>query len=152
MSNNKNIDSAYTQMEVNRGRTELRSIEVSNQTQLISAEWKGLSQLICVHRICRSKERKSEEKAYFISSRKANAFLYAEGIRLHWRIENALHWVKDVTLGEDDSKIRTGSAPQNLSTMKNIALNILRKNFSGTLTQSIRMIANNIKELKNLIM
>lgn len=152
MSDKANIDSTYTEMEVNRGRIELRSIEVSNQISMVSAKWSGLSQLICVHRICRSKERRSEERAYFISSRKGNAFLYAEGIRLHWRIENNLHWVKDVTLGEDDSKIRTGSAPQNLSTVKNIALNILRKNFSGTVTQTIRMIANNIKELKNLIM
>lgn len=152
MSDKRNIDSAYTKMEVTRGRTELRSIEVSNQTQLISGKWSGLSQLICVHRICKSKERNSEEKAYFISSRKSNALLYAEGIRLHWHIENTLHYVKDVTLKEDDSKIRTGSAPQNLSTMKNIALNILRKNYSGRITQTIRMIANNIKELKNLIM
>jgi predicted transposase YbfD/YdcC len=152
MSHRANIDSSYTQMEVNRGRLEIRTTQVSDQVHLVSGEWSELSQLICVHRICKSKERTSEEKAYFISSRKSNAFLYAEGIRLHWHIENTLHYVKDVTLKEDDSKIRTGSAPQNLSTMKNIALNIIRKNYSGSITQTIRMIANNIKELKNLIM
>ena len=152
MSHRENIDSSYTQMEVNRGRVEVRTTLVSNRIELISGTWSGLSQVVCVHRICRSKERTSEQRAYFISSHSSNAFFYAEGIRLHWHIENTLHYVKDVTLKEDDSKIRTANAPQNLSTMKNIALNILRKNYSGGITQTIRMIANNIKELKNLIM
>lgn len=57
-----------------------------------------------------------EEMAYFISSKKENAFLYREETRSHWAIENTLRWVKDVTLKEDASIIKMENAPQNIST------------------------------------
>ena len=44
------------------------------------------------------KGKTREETAYFISIKNENAFLYAEGVRSHWAIENTLHWVKDVRL------------------------------------------------------
>ena len=46
--------------------------------------------------------------------------------RRHWHIENRLHWVRDVTFGEDACRVRSGSAPQNLSAVRNAAINLLR--------------------------
>ena len=46
--------------------------------------------------------------------------------RGHWQIENGLHWVRDVTLGEDACHIRTGHAPQNMAAVRNCVLNALR--------------------------
>jgi hypothetical protein len=46
--------------------------------------------------------------------------------RGHWGIENRLHWVRDVTLGEDASRIRTGSAPQILAALRNAGISLLR--------------------------
>jgi len=48
-------------------------------------------------------------------------------IRLHWGIENKLHWVLDVAFSEDASRKRTGNAAQNISVLSKIALNLLRK-------------------------
>lgn len=48
---------------------------------------------------------------------------YARG---HWAVENRLHWTRDVTFGEDDSQLRTGTAPRNLAAFRNLALNTLR--------------------------
>ena len=76
---------------------------------------------------------------------------YMEGIRAHWGIENGLHYVKDVTMGEDRSRIRTGSAPQVLSTIKSIALNVLRTNGYKNVACATRMIAHNIPLIKQLI-
>ena len=106
--------SSYTTLEKNRGRIELRNITVSNNITAISKDWKGLQQVIGVYRKMIKDGKQSEETAYFISSRNENAFLYEEGIRSHWQIENSLHWLKDVTFKEDESKIRTGNAPQNI--------------------------------------
>jgi predicted transposase YbfD/YdcC len=145
------ISSSIIEMEVSKGRTELRCLSVSDCIETISREWKGLRQLVKVHRVVRVKGKTREEVAYFISSRDSNAFLYAEGIRLHWAIENSLHYVKDVTLKEDASKIRTGNAPQNISTIKNISLNILRSNNYKNIAQAMRMVANNIKLMKSMI-
>ena len=45
---------------------------------------------------------------------------------VHWGIENRLHWVRDVTLGEDRCRVRTGRAPQDLAAFRNAALSLLR--------------------------
>lgn len=66
------------------------------------------------------------ERRYNISSRPLTAAELATATRAHWGIENQLHWVLDVTMGEDASQLRTDHAPQNLSLLRKIALNILR--------------------------
>lgn len=143
--------SAYTILEVNRGRTELRHVRVINIIDEISKTWKGLQQVIPVHRMVKDKSITREEKAYFISSKKENALFYEQGIRGRWEIENSLHWVKDVTLKEDCSKIRKGNAPQNLSTIKNIGINLFRCHNYGSIVQAMRLVANNIEKLYSLV-
>lgn len=142
--NNKQISSCNIEMEINRGRTELRRVSVSDCIETISEDWAGLKQVISVHRIVKEKGRTREEFAYFISSRQSNAFFYSQGIRLHWEIGNSLHYVKDVTFEEDASKIRTSHAPQNISTIKNIAINILRKNKYENMAQAMRLVSHDI--------
>ena len=52
-------------------------------------------------------------------------------IRQHWTIENQLHWIRDVTLGEDASQVRTDNLPQVMAALRNCAINLLRLyNFS----------------------
>ncbi len=59
----------------------------------------------------------------------------SSSIRGHWCIENSLHCDKDVVFKEDDSKIRMGNAPANLSILRAIALNILRRNGHSSITE-----------------
>jgi predicted transposase YbfD/YdcC len=151
IADKNNQSSSYTTLEKNKGRIELRHTMVSNSIEAISKDWKGLQQIIGVHRIVKEKKILREETAYFISSRNENAFLYEEGVRSHWAIENSLHWVKDVTLKEDASKIKMGNAPQNISTIKNIGINIFRENNYKNMAQAMRLVANDIEALYNLI-
>jgi predicted transposase YbfD/YdcC len=53
--------------------------------------------------------------------------IFANASRQHWGIENKLHWVLDVAFNEDNSKIRTGHAPENLATIKHVALAMLKQ-------------------------
>lgn len=151
MADKNKCSSWYSEIEINRGRTELRTVTVSNCLAGISQEWIGIKQLISIERIVDRQGKKSKEMAYFISSKNDNAFKYKEGIRLHWEIENSLHYVKDVTLKEDASKIVTGNAPQNLSIIKNISINIMRNNQYKNMAQAMRLVANNIPLLKSMI-
>ena len=57
-------------------------------------------------------------------------------MRLHWGIENGLHWTLDVTFNEDACRVRTGHAPQNLSLLRRIAINAL--NLEQSLKRSNR--------------
>jgi hypothetical protein len=47
-------------------------------------------------------------------------------LRGHWRIENRLHWVRDVTFSEDASHARTGSLPRVMASLRNLAIGALR--------------------------
>jgi predicted transposase YbfD/YdcC len=46
-------------------------------------------------------------------------------VRDHWHVENRLHWVRDVTLGEDACRVRKGSAPQVLAALRNAVIHLL---------------------------
>ena len=48
-------------------------------------------------------------------------------VRLHWGIENQLHWVLDMSFGEDQSRIRKGNAPSNVGIIRHAALNMIRR-------------------------
>ena len=68
---------------------------------------------------------------------------YYKGIRGHWKIENSLHWVKDVVHKEDKNRIRTGNAPVNCSVISTIAINIHRKAGNWSITEGqVRCNAN----------
>jgi predicted transposase YbfD/YdcC len=50
-----------------------------------------------------------------LTSQRADASLLLPFWREHWHIENKLHWVRDVTLGEDGCRVKLGHGPQNLA-------------------------------------
>ena len=76
-------------------------------------------------RIIREKETK--EIRYYITNLEANAQDLLLAIRSHWSIENSLHWTLDMTFREDESRIRKMNAPENMSIIRHIVLNLLRK-------------------------
>jgi predicted transposase YbfD/YdcC len=79
------------------------------------------------------------ERRYYISSRALSAEQLATAVRAHWGIENRLHWVLDVSFGEDGSTIRKDNAPQNLSLLKKIVLNLIRLDTTDKTKASLRL-------------
>jgi predicted transposase YbfD/YdcC len=67
------------------------------------------------------------ERRLYISSLPADAQRIAEAVRSHWGIENRMHWVLDVSFGEDESRIRKGDAPENMAVLRRIAMNLVRQ-------------------------
>lgn len=61
--------------------------------------------------------------------------------RGHWGIENRLHYVRDVTLGEDASRVRSGAAPQVLAALRNVVLTLLRASGATNIAAALRDIA-----------
>jgi len=59
-------------------------------------------------------------------------------VRSHWGVENRLHWVLDVSFGEDASTVRKDNAPQNLSLLKKIVLNLIRLDAADKTKTSLR--------------
>ena len=72
-------------------------------------------------------EQQTTEIRYYLSSLPVNAPEFGRAVRSHWGIENACHWVLDVVMREDASRIRVGNAAENMSTLRRLALNLLRR-------------------------
>jgi predicted transposase YbfD/YdcC len=60
-----------------------------------------------------------------LTPEEANAKRLLELMRSHWQIENGLHYIRDVTLGEDACRVRKGSAPQVLAAVRNAVIHLL---------------------------
>ena len=67
--------------------------------------------------------------------------------RGHWSIENRSHWVRDVTLGEDASRIRKGAGPQVMAALRNAAVGFLRTLGETSIAKAIRRNAARADEL-----
>jgi predicted transposase YbfD/YdcC len=69
-------------------------------------------------------------RRYYLLSLDGGVQRFAEASRSHWGIENQLNWCLDVAFNEDNSRIRSGHAPENMSLIRHIALNLLSKETS----------------------
>ena len=71
------------------------------------------------------------EVRYFLTSCGDDPAVLVQAIRRHWSVENALHWVLDVTFREDDSRVRDRTAARNLALLRKIALNLVARDRRG---------------------
>jgi predicted transposase YbfD/YdcC len=88
---------------------------------------------------------KTTDTAYTIATLPAeilNAHLIAAYIRAHWAIES-LHWLRDVSMGEDANKTRTGHAPRNLAALHNTVISIHHNTGTTTIAKTLRAAARN---------
>ena len=90
-------------------------------------KWKQASTLSMVEAIREINGVASTERRYYISSLQADAERMGTVVRGHWGVENGLHWVMDVTFRDDQCRIRTDHAPANFTTIKHMALNLIRR-------------------------
>lgn len=90
--------------------------------------WKGLRTVVMVESKRTIGDKTTREQRYYLSSLPAkDARKLARAIRGHWAVENNLHWVLDVGFREDESRVREGHGAENLSTLRRIALNLLKQ-------------------------
>jgi len=114
------------------GRIEIRKLAVSSEV-VAHLDWPGAAQVVRIERhrhipAIQGQACDSVEIAYLITSLSASQAsperLLALG-RAHWAIENRLHHVRDVSLGEDRCRVRAGARP--LAALRNLALSLIRK-------------------------
>ncbi len=88
-------------------------------------DWAGLKCVVMVVRSRHLWNKATHEVQFYLTSLESDAHKVGQAIRLHWGIENSLHWTLDVTFKEDDCRVRTGHAPQNLALLRRMGLNAL---------------------------
>lgn len=141
-------------MDKGHGRIETRTATTTTALNAYLSDWPELAQVVRVERERRVKSVVSVEVAYFITRldrQQANAARLLALLRLHWGIENEVHYVRDVSLGEDDSRVRTGSSPQVLAALRNTALHLLAGVNATSRAAAMRRFAAHPNEALDLI-
>lgn len=95
------------------------------------SQWPSLRSLAMVRRYRRETNedagQESVQTAYYITSLEADSATVLDASRTHWSIENGLHWTLDVAFREDDCRVRTGNGPENLASVRQLALGLLKQ-------------------------
>ena len=89
-------------------------------------EWANMSGVAMIESTRWADGKTSVHRRCFITSLPANADRILWAVREHWGVENGLHWTLDVSFGEDGSMIRIGQAAENMSTLRRLALNLVK--------------------------
>jgi hypothetical protein len=126
------------------GRLEKRTLRT---TTILTKqqEWKGLQQGFELRRERTVKGQTTVEVVHGITSlspERANARRLLKLTQEHWGIENKLHYKRDVTLGEDQSRIRKGVAPQVMAGLRNSVIHLLSEVVAPSLAAAMRSMNN----------
>lgn len=115
-------------VEKDHGRRETRRYYQSGELDWFAdrSKWEGLQSVGLVEAVREVQGKVTVERRYYLSSLPVRVETFARAVRGHWAVENSLHWVLDVQMGEDDSRARTGYAAENLATLRRLALNLLK--------------------------
>ena len=116
-------------LDKGHGRIEVRRCRVCTDIDWLKdrhPEWRNLNSIVAITSERHIGETVTQETRYFISSALIPAERMLTAVRLHWGIENQLHWVLDMSFGEDQSRIRKGNAPSNVAIIRHAALNMIR--------------------------
>ncbi|MER8375350.1 ISAs1 family transposase, partial [Mesorhizobium sp. M1406] len=113
----------------NHGRIETRDITVIHDVDWLqkSHQWPGLKSVVMVQSTREVAGKIERETRFYITSLVLIANLIGPLIRDHWAVENSLHWVLDMVFRDDECRLRTDHAPANFTTIKHMALNLIRR-------------------------
>lgn len=139
------------------GRTEVRegwSIPASEVPNL-SSRVPGAQSVTRIERtrFVGAKAELTHDVCFVVSSQKPDARKILDQIRTHWSVENQLHWVLDVQMGEDDCMVHDERAAQNLAMLRTLGLALLRrdKTFTGGIARKQAKVARNTEYANHIL-
>jgi predicted transposase YbfD/YdcC len=142
---------SHRSMEMNKGRTEIRELEVYPFPEHFQKDWKNAK--VCI-KLTRSGIREGKpylHDNYYMSSLCEEAKTFQEYIRAYWGVENDLHGSLDRVYQEDDTKMKITNLPPNLSIIRRIALNKIFKKYDTNVREAQQEIFNNIEKILQLL-
>jgi predicted transposase YbfD/YdcC len=126
---------AHVTTDANHGRVEVRRHRVSHDVAWLASDRRfpdeatlpGLKTLGQIERTVTTPDGKTTTtRTLYLSSATLNARTLAKAARDHWSIEAAVHWVLDTSFDEDRARNRKDHGPENLATLRKLALNVVR--------------------------
>lgn len=119
----------YESTEKGQGRLETRRCFLLPADKDLPGyeDWKGLETLVRLESERCVEGKTTLENRYYISSVAGSAEQMTAVVRGHWGIENSVHWILDIAFREDECRVRKGYAAENLSILRRLALNLLKR-------------------------
>lgn len=119
----------HTTIDADHGRLETRHYWITSDIECLGVKgsWAKIASVGLVEAHREVGGEVSIEQRFFLTSLPDDAVRFAQAVREHWGVENALHWVLDVSFREDDCRIRQGNGAQNMAVLRHMALNLLRR-------------------------
>ncbi|WP_250958073.1 ISAs1 family transposase [Rhizobium sp. CG5] len=119
----------HQSVDGDHGRIETRDITVVHDIGWLRErhQWPGLNAVVRVQSTREIGDKIQRETRFYITSLALAASLIGAYVRDHWAVENSLHWVLDCVFRDDECRLRTDHAPANFTTIKHMALNLIRR-------------------------
>jgi len=127
--------SRHQTVDGDHGRIETRTYTAIHDVAWLQErhDWPGLQGVVMVESVREipgsspGTDKIERETRFYITSLAWLAIQLGPVIRSHWAVENSLHWVMDMIFRDDECRIRTNHAPANFTTLRHMALNLIRK-------------------------
>ena len=142
------MDTART-LDKGHGRRERRTLKATTALNEY-LDWPGVAQVGQVESEVVKDGKTTHETRYFITSVSrvvGDAGQLLKWVRGHWSIENRSHYVRDVTMGEDSSRIRKLSGPQVMAALRNATISFLRTKGVTNVAEALRRNASQVSQL-----
>src|SRR5271157_749576 len=142
------MDTATT-LDKGHGRRERRTLKATTALNEY-LDWPGVAQVGQVESEVVKEGKTTHETRYFITSVSrvvGDAGQLLKWVRGHWSIENRSHYVRDVTMGEDSSRIRKLSGPQVMAALRNATISFLRTMGVTNVAEALRRNASQASQL-----
>jgi predicted transposase YbfD/YdcC len=119
----------HQSVDADHGRIETRRARVLHDLGWLQQRhaWPGLRALLVIDATREAGGRIERERRFYITSSPLAADRLGPLARAHWAIENSLHWVMDMSFKDDETRVRTGQAPENFATLRHMAANLARR-------------------------
>lgn len=133
-----------TTIDRRRGRTEVRRLRTTTALNAYLTVLPRVGQVAELTRTVTDHKGTHQEVVFLVTSRppaRARRRQLLAWIRGHWSVE-ARHWLRDVTFGEDRSRLRGGHAPQIMAAVRNLCLTLIRRTGTTEIAATRRSFAN----------
>ena len=119
----------HTTIDADHGGLETRHYWMTADIECcgVQGSWANIARVGLVESSREGGGAVAREQRVFLTSLPGDVVRFAQAVREHWGVENALHWVLDVSVREDDCRIRQGHGAQNMAVLRHRALHLLRR-------------------------